>query len=75
MFFLCFIKSTDRQPAYQSTTYPLPKLKKSPTQRLAESLAIFERLDNYHFLYSETWELLNLFIGTKIFSRYIWYEN
>ena len=27
MFFLCFIKSTDRQPAYQSTTYPLPKLK------------------------------------------------
>ena len=28
-----------------------------------------------HFSYAETWELLNLFVGTKIFSYHICYEN
>ena len=28
-----------------------------------------------HFSYAGTWELVNLFVGTKIFSYYICYEN
>ena len=30
---------------------------------------------NSHFLYAMTWELVNLFVGTKIFSYHICYEN
>ena len=27
------------------------------------------------FSYAETWELVNLFVGTKMFSYHICYEN
>ena len=31
--------------------------------------------NNCRFSYAETWELIDLFAGTKIFSYHICYEN
>ena len=64
MFFLGFIRSTDRQATNQPTTYSLTH--RIPTQRLTESIIILERLDNRNIHFAEhkhNWENIQLYLG------------